>query len=465
MIASAFSATRQTVTTKKQRRVKIPFVVYLSMYLFFLPLSNHAQPSANNKEKMIIVSHVLFTPYLSRFIEAKKEDNIECRLITVDSTDDFSSIKNKIVALYTEFNADFLLLVGDFEHIPAYRVDEGLSDIHYTFENENNPIPRMIAGRFSVKTEQDVQTMIDRSINRLHNPSRHVVGIASETKSEHTQKQDYEQIRLMGKSLQSKGFAVVSELFDGSQGGEDKDGNPTCTDVINLLHAGVTWINYAGYGSYDGWKTSGFESRYIDSLTNSNELPIIVSASCLGGHFANRECFAEKWLRSTQNGNPTGAVAVIMSSSLTDWDATLSAMSLISETMPAVDSNYRLGYLYRKGYLHIVSEMQRPKDAYCWILFGDPSLWVYPPVPVAIPVDKIGMRSSSFVYPNPASSTVWITLAGVATLYDIQGKAVYSGYLPNEKNQLDISWFNSGLYMLVVTTNGKTRVEKLHIKK
>ena len=439
-------------------RTLVSFCFLLSVFGF-----SYAQCPENEREKMIIVSHFSFVPHLSMYIDAKANDNIDCTVISVDSTDNFTSIKTKIDDLYANFTADFLLLVGDNEHIPAYKIEEGLSDIHYTFDSKNNP--RMCVGRFSVETTQDLQTMIDRSLMRKLF-SKHAVGIGSYHKSELTQKRDYEQVHLMNEQLLSKGFTSVSELFSGSP-----SGNPSYQDVITALQSGASWLNYAGYGSYDGWNTTGFETKHIDSLPDNVELPIIFSASCLGGHFANRTCFAEKWLRSTKNGNPVGAVAAVMSSSLTDWDATLSAMLSICENVPAAHSNCRLGNLHLQGYRYIIDSMQCPKDAQCWILFGDPSLWVYPPSENNISENEIH-TPQLVVYPNPTTGKITIESDKVykvegdkvykvesdkvykvksVEIYDVIGNLLQSKIVNLQSEiEIDISGLSAGLYFLKV---------------
>jgi hypothetical protein len=428
------------------------FIIILLFPIFLL---------GQNREKMIIVSYFSFIPQLSVYVEAKSNDNIDCVLISVDSTDNFSSIKIKIDEIYKNFNAYFLLLVGDNEHIPAYKIEEGLSDIHYAFENENNPNPRMSVGRFSVETHQDLQTMIDRSITRKPF-SKHAIGIASYHKSELTGKRDYEQVQFMGQQLQYKGFTSVSELFSGLS-----SNNPTYQDVITTLQSGATWLNYAGNGSYDGWNTTEFNIQHIDNLPDNIELPIIFSASCLGGHFANRTCFAEKWLRSTKNGNPTGAVAAIMSSNLTDWDATLSAMLVINENMPPTSSNCRLGNLYLQGYRYIIDSMQRPTDAQCWLLFGDPSLWVYPTSNENNIFEKRMPVPQLIIYPNPTTGQLRIKNYELrentnVEIYDIVGKKLSIFNFQLSTNEIDISHLANGIYFLKIGEKMFKVIKNIH---
>jgi hypothetical protein len=440
-------------------------IFFCSLYCLFVFFSAEifAQCKVEEREKMIIVAYHSFIAQLSRYVEVKTSDNMDCRIISVDSSDSFQTIKTKIDRLYADFNADFLLLVGDFEHIPAFVIEEGLSDMHYTFRDENSIEPRMIVGRFSAETENDLKTMIDRSIERNKSSGR-FVGIASDRESELTHQKDYEQVRYMGEVLLDRGFCSVTELFDGSQSGLDKEGNPVYTDVILALQTGATWLNYAGYGSYEGWNTGGFENRHLDSLVDHVELPIVVSASCLGGHFAGRTCFAEKWLRTSKNGYPTGAMAVIMSSSFADWDATLSAMRMMMQNMPDMDNNCRLGHLYLQGYNYIVNEMRRFKEGCCWILFGDPSLWIYSTTNnVVTEEEKPAVRSA--IYPNPATSIVHIVPQGTVILSDICGRRLVEKHFPTQNNTLKLTSFPSGLYFLSIQTNTQeVKIYKLKIE-
>ena len=407
---------------------------------------------SQQREKMLIVSPDLFLAQLNGYIVEKEADMVDCQLVIVDSGESFQAIKQKIATAYSAFKADFLLLIGDFEHIPAYPLDEGLSDMQYGILSENAE-PEMIVGRFSVENQVHLQTMIQRSLD-YKNCSKTVLGIASKQRSELTQLTDFEQVRKMNALLENKGFHIKAELFEGVN-----EINPQ--EVINVLNQGVTWVNYAGYGSYQGWNTSGFSSQHIDSLSNSGELPIIFSAACLNGYFAQRECFAEKWLRAASNGNPTGARAVVMSSLLTDWDAVLIGMLQLCENVPASDNNCRLGTLYRQAYLHITNELQRKKEAQCWLLFGDPSMWIFPPAKTEI--KEIPIPQSDFLYPNPAKNILTFTLKGKLQLFDLKGNLLQEIIIESDNELLTIKALQTGIYIAILYGENTVRVQKLII--
>ena len=49
-------------------------------------------------------------------------------------------------------------------------------------------------------------------------------------------------------------------------------------------------------------------------------LPFILSVACNNGTFTNGTCFGEAWLRATNGGQPTGAIATYMSYISQSWD-------------------------------------------------------------------------------------------------------------------------------------------------
>ena len=422
----------------------------LSIFFLFIPLISFPQ----QREKMIIVSPTLFASQLNGYIAEKEADNIDCKFIIVDSAESFQTIKQKIANSYSSFKAHFLLLIGDFEYIPSYSIEEGLADMQYGILSENDSMPEMVVGRFSVETEEHLQTMIQRSL-AYKNCSKTVVGIASKQRSELTQLTDFEQIKKINALLETNGFRIAAELFEGVN-----ETNPTPQDVINVLNQGITWVNYAGHGSYYGWNTSGFSNHHIDSLSNSEELPIILSAACLTGYFAQRECFAEKWMRSASNGNPTGARAVVMSSVFADWDATLLGMLRMCENLPSSDNNCRLGTLYLQAYQYIVNELKRKKEAKCWLLFGDPSLWIYPPTETKITETHLTAQSD-FLYPNPAKNTFIATLQGTLQLFDLKGNLLLETIIQSEKEPIAVKEIPTGIYVAILYSDNTVRVQKI----
>ena len=93
----------------------------------------------------------------------------------------------------------------------------------------------------------------------------------------------------------------------------------TTIDVINPWNEGIGIVNYRGWGNARGWVKPQFKLEDINSINNSNALPVVFSFVCNTGDFGNDlnyRCFGEKL---TTYGNPTspkGSVAVIGPSDL-----------------------------------------------------------------------------------------------------------------------------------------------------
>ena len=131
-------------------------------------------------------------------------------------------------------------------------------------------------------------------------------------------------------------------MYDGSQGGEDSDGNPSASDLHVLLEDGLGIINYTGHGSTVSCSSSGYSSSNVDQLTNTEVHPFFWSVACVNGNFTETTCFAESWLRATHNGQPTGAIATLMSTINQSWSPPMEGQDhmnfILSETSENSDS-------------------------------------------------------------------------------------------------------------------------------
>jgi hypothetical protein len=74
--------------------------------------------------------------------------------------------------------------------------------------------------------------------------------------------------------------------------------------------------------------------------------------------------------------------------------------------------------------------------------------------------------ATSVVYPNPASNNLWIeaATASVFSLYDVTGKLLVQQQLEIGNTMLDISSYQSGLYIAVVENSKSRELSKLIIK-
>ncbi len=337
---------------------------------------------------MLVIVHPKFTEAMMPFINWKNQKGISCEMIDVTTIgteiDRAAAIRNYISEYYYSKGLTYLLLVGDAAYVPSNDAEKGVSDNMYGYIAGDDHYPEVLVGRFPCETSEECQTMVNRTINYEKKPSSNAafntfLGIGSGLGPGDDTELDFEHIRNIGTLLGSKMYPRQVELFDGSRGGKDLNGNPTAKMAADAINEGQGAIMYIGHGSANSWLTTGFSTIDAMKLTNSDTHPFIWAAGCNNGSFTNTTCLAEVFLRAENNGKPTGAVATLMSSANQSWYPPMEAqdeIALILSGNKANNSSSTFGGISLSGCMKMNDKYG--KGAYIvtdnWILFGDPSV-------------------------------------------------------------------------------------------
>lgn len=355
----------------------------------FMNLQQVRYTPLEEQGNMLVISYGDFMDEMEPFVEWKRMTGIPIEMVDVATIGNSAQIASYVADYYNTYGLTFLLLVGDAEQVPT-RAYGGVSasDNSYGFIAGNDSYAEVFVGRFSAETPEQVATQVERVINYEKNPltatdwfTRHA-GIASSQGPGDDDELDYEHMRNIQTDLLNYTYTYVAELFDGSQGNLDAPGNPTPAMVAGELNAGIGMIAYTGHGSSISWSTSGFSSSDVNQLTNTEMLPFIWSVACYNGTFTGSTCFAEAWLRATDtDGNPTGAIAALMSTVSQSWDPPMDAQDEMVDIMAeSYTDNIKRTY----GGIS-VNGCMKMNDTYgadgsyetnAWMCFGDPSLVV-----------------------------------------------------------------------------------------
>ena len=231
------------------------------------------------------------------------------------------------------------------------------------------------------------------------------IGIASSEGTGDDNEYDYEHIRNINTDLLNFTYTYAAELFDGSQGGNDAPGNPSPAMVSTEVNTGSTIINYCGHGSTNAWSSSGFSSSDVNNLVNENMWPFIWSVACVNGNFVGGNCFAEAWLRAENNGEPTGAVATLMSTINQSWNPPMCGQDeMVDILVESYSGNIKrsFGGLSMNGCMQMNDEYGSAgwEMTDTWNCFGDPSVMVRTAMPQTMTVTHlphIFLGSTSFV--------------------------------------------------------------------
>ncbi|MFO0355900.1 MAG: C25 family cysteine peptidase [Sphingobacteriaceae bacterium] len=366
--------------------------IYQHQFLNFSSLSSSVPLAEGGK--MLIICNDAYMSAMTPFVNWKNQIGIPTTIVPISSVGNTTtSIKNYVTNYYNTNGLTYLLLVGDAQHItPMFFTNSGDSDNGYSYILGNDKYPDIIVGRMSAETPSHVTTQVNRSITYERNVTvndtwyKKGMGIASSEGPGNDSQMDYQHMRSIRGQLLAYTYTNVAEMYDGSQGLADAAGNPSPAMIANEINTGVGIINYVGHGSNTSWASSGFSSSNINTLTNAGKWPFIFSVACVNGNFKNQTCFAETWLRASNGGQPTGAVATIMSTINQYWDEPMEGQDQMDTILcEAYSNNIKRSFggitfngLYKMNDFYGQSGYDMTDT---WTIFGDPSVIVRTNVP------------------------------------------------------------------------------------
>jgi hypothetical protein len=328
---------------------------------------------------MLVIVYDSFWDEMIPFVNWKNIKGILTEMVKVSDIGNAESIKTYIANYYNSNGLTYVLLVGDDAQVPTYYPTYHASDPTYSYIVGNDHYPDLFVGRFSAETVDQLQTQIERTL-------------------------EYEQLPQTGADWYKKGLGVASNQGPGDDGEYDDehmdnirdkllaytyiqvdqsyDYTGTTAYIAASLNEGRSITNYCGHGSPTSWGNGGgFSNSDVDALTNDNMLPFITSVACNNGEFDGYTCFAEAWMRATNNGEPTGSIANFMSSKSQGWNPPMDAqdefVDLIIETYPDLHIT-AFGAAAFNGCMHMNDEYGASgyAETDAWHVFGDPSVQV-----------------------------------------------------------------------------------------
>lgn len=348
-------------------------------------LSNHFLNYDASREKLSVSKNMLIVCYSSymsamqEFKSWKESIGYTVNLVDYSTIGSASALKSYVQNQYNQNGIGYLLLVGDHAQVPASSTSAGYSDNNYGYTSGNDHYLDLFVGRFSAESSTQLQTQIDRSIyyERDINSSatwfKTGVGIASnegtggggddgESDEQHMNNIEYD--------LEGYGYSIDRVYQDGG----------SASQLTSILNSGSGIINYVGHGSNTTWASMYYSQSNVNSLTNENKLPFVISVACVVGNFTGQTCFAETWLRATNNGNPTGAIVFCGSTINQSWKSPMCAQDKMNDLLVA-NSYVTYGGMFVNGMFQMIDEYGSDGEnmADTWTVFGDPSVQMRTP--------------------------------------------------------------------------------------
>ena len=396
--------------------------------------------------ELLIICHDAFMTAMQPFVNWKKQIGRPTTMVgtsTAGATD--SAIKAYIQSQYdTNPNLSHVLLVGDAAQIPGHSYSgcgsyNGKSDNWYGQVAGNDYYNDIIIGRFSAENETHVTTQVnkvihyERDINTSDTWLVNGCGVAATAGSGgHFGEDDWQHINNIRDDLMNYHYMTVYQEYYGTSGYSS-----TTQQISNRINSGVSIVNYCNHGNQTAWQSHSpwYSNSYVNALTNDNMLPIIWSVACLNGQYDySQPCFAETWLRATNNstGAPTGAIGGMFSYISQPW---VPPMYGQDEMVDVLVENYNtnikrtLGGTSYDGNMKILDQYgqgggQGLGTYMAWILYGDPTLTLRNAVP-----ENMGVTHASTMNTTATSFTVNATngngaLATLTRNNEIMGSAI-----------------------------------------
>ncbi|HHE37817.1 MAG TPA: hypothetical protein ENL20_04510, partial [Candidatus Cloacimonetes bacterium] len=367
----------------------------------FLNYERNRYESVDEHGRMIVICYGSFMNAMEPYVQWKNQKGIRTDIYNVSQIgSNANSIKNFIQSEYDlDDGLTFVQLVGDNAQIPTFSSGGGGSDPQYALLEGTDSYPEIFVGRFSAENVAQVETQVDRTVHYerdivdgewLHKG----MGIASAQGAGQGDngEADWEHMDIIRQNLMNFTYTEVDQIYDTNGG--------NASDVANGLNEGRSIVDYCGHGSNTSWSTTGFSNSHIAALENDYKLPFINSVACVNGNFTSGTCFAEAWMRATNNstGAPTGAIATYMSTINQSWAPPMrgqdEAIDLLTGSGPyngEGNQKNTIGGLWYNGSCNMMDVYGSGGDDMfkTWHIFGDASLQVRTDTPEAITIDHL----------------------------------------------------------------------------
>ena len=347
---------------------------------------------------MLIISYGSFIETVQPLADWKNRKGIPTEIVNIsDIGTSSSSVDSYVQNYYNDNGLTFLLLVGDIAQMPSPSVSGSASDPSYGFISGNDSYAEVIVGRLSGSTPSQIQTQVERSIEYERYPQLGVewydnaLGVASNQGPGFGGYSDDDFNEFLWDTVLSDfTYDSYQGIYDGSGG--------TASQGINAINNGVSLINYTGHGSISSWGNGApLSTSNVNSLTNNNLLPFVITVGCNVGEFnSTNECYAEAWLRATNNGEPSGGISHFGSTISQSWEPPMHGqygMNLILTESYDANLTRTMGGITTNGcmYMNDAQGSSGINETKYWTYFGDPSvpLRTAPPTNMSLSYDNV----------------------------------------------------------------------------
>ena len=371
--------------------------IYRRLFINYGSKTRYTQLQDGHPGRMLIICKDTYQSAMADFITWKREKGIETEMVLMSTVGSTAANVQTYITNYFNAHSDlaYVLLVGDASDVPSseftsgsgWSATSGDSDNIYVCLVGNDDYADAFIGRFSGESLADIQNMVrkvilyEKELTTSDTWLANAYGSASSQGGDgsgHDQgngnESDMTHMGYIQTDLENYGYTVTRVNESTSNG---------IAATSTAFNNGIGLACYVGHGGETEWVNTGFSNSDVNSLTNENKLPFIISVACVNGAFVGMTCFAEAWLRAKKNGNPTGAIAFLGSTINQDWNPPMTAQDeMVDIITESLEGNIKrtIGGIAFNGYFRMIQDYPATSSdgngvgtAYAWTIFGDPS--------------------------------------------------------------------------------------------
>lgn len=350
--------------------------------------------------ELLVICPDQYMDAMQPFVSWKNESGRPTTMVSLSEIggNNTDQIKSFILSHYNDPNENlcYVLLVGDYNDIMPKAMSEGRSDIWFGQLEGNDYYPEIFVSRFSVGNVTDVENQVakviyyERDITADADWLSKGIGIGSTEgagSGHNGGESDYQHIDYIRDTLLHYTYSEISQHYQGVGAGTN------ASMLSQNFNEGAGICNYCNHGTQTGWYVGSFNNSHVNALVNDYKWPFIWSTACYNGQF-DGNCFAEAWMRATNNstGAPTGAIGGMFSWTNQPWQPPMTGqdemVDILCEWRSVDQFHHTLAGASLNGNMKILDlhPSDQGKTHNTWILFGDPSLTLRTDTPTGLNV-------------------------------------------------------------------------------
>jgi hypothetical protein len=286
-----------------------------------------------------------------------------------------------------------------------------------------DPLPDLAVGRLPVNNDSELSAAINKIIGYENGPKNQLWQYRTLFVADNPDPNagNFDQISdaLVNDYMLAPYQAVKAYLHLTGGSGDNTLIANQITAIMNGFNSGALLVSYVGHGAAEGWsKSNFFMTSHVASLSNSGNLPVVLSLTCTDGYWLHPypggtsnfpEALAEVLVRAPAQG----AVATF---SPTGWGYSAEHDVLERGFLTALlkDRVTNLGALTTAARLSAYNSGTGQDMLHQYTLFGDPALKLkLPDIPTAVTLTKFDAISS---LPSNLMFAALLALAGIGML-------------------------------------------------